>query len=137
DLAEQTGNPAYVTGIQAFLTALRSEVEDRDRQSVAAEIRRLIASTNCTQGQFARRVGTSASRISTYATGAVTPGASMFLRIRRTAERLVAEQAAADHQLAARARGGAAGAPSRPFPPYGHLGGGGPRAGERRAGSLS
>ena len=35
-----------------------------------------------TQRDFARRMGTSASRVSTYVNGLVTPSASMMIRIR-------------------------------------------------------
>lgn len=85
DLAEQSGNPNYPDGIGRFLEALRADADARERQAIADEIRRLIASTGQTQQQFAQRIGTSGPRISTYVKGTVTPSASMFLRIRRTA----------------------------------------------------
>lgn len=63
----------------------RAAAEQRDRDEVARRVRAAAERSGVTQAAFAREVGTSASRLSTYATGAVTPSAAMLLRIERTA----------------------------------------------------
>lgn len=60
----------------------------RERNLVATEIRRIIAETGLSQREFAAYVGTSASRLSTYATGRVVPSAAMLLRIQQIARNL-------------------------------------------------
>lgn len=64
----------------------REEAEAADRAEVAARMRALVAASGLTHAEFARRVGTSASRFSTYLTGKVTPSAAMLVRVERTAE---------------------------------------------------
>lgn len=66
-----------------------------DRQAIAREIRRLVASSGVTQRDFSALVGTSQSRFSTYINGRVTPSATMMLRISRTARTLRARAAGA------------------------------------------
>ena len=63
----------------------RTETERADRAEAAARVRAALASAGTTQGQFASSVGTSASRLSTYLNGKVTPSAAMLIRIERTA----------------------------------------------------
>ena len=66
--------------------AISQEAEARrERAAVAGEIRRLVAETGLSQRDFAPHVGTSASRLATYATGRVVPSATMMLRIRHVA----------------------------------------------------
>lgn len=65
----------------------RADTETAEREAVAAEIRELLAQTNLSQAEFASRLGTSASRLSTYASGKVTPSAALLLRMRRVAGR--------------------------------------------------
>lgn len=60
--------------------------EQREREAIAREIRRLVAISGLTQRQFAAQVGTSPSRLSTYVNGRVIPSAAMLLRIRRVAQ---------------------------------------------------
>ncbi|HWJ11942.1 MAG TPA: helix-turn-helix transcriptional regulator [Nocardioides sp.] len=71
----------------------RESVQLSEREVIARSIRALIAESGLTQRAFARRVGTSPSRISSYVQGSVTPSAAMMLRIRRTAALVQAEQA--------------------------------------------
>jgi len=63
----------------------RAGAEASERAEVAAEVRDLVARSGRTQAQLAADVGTSASRLSTYATGKVTPSAAMLVRLRRAA----------------------------------------------------
>lgn len=61
----------------------RADADRADRAAVAAEVRAAIARSGLTSAQFAELLGTSASRLSTYASGKVTPSAAMFHRIQR------------------------------------------------------
>ena len=61
--------------------------ESSERQAVANEVARLIDESGLTRAEFASRIGTSTSRLSTYATGKVTPSAGLLLRMRRVSSR--------------------------------------------------
>ena len=63
----------------------RKAVEKADRDEVAARVRDAVGASGLTKAEFAKRIGTSASRLSTYLTGQVTPSAAMLVRIERTA----------------------------------------------------
>lgn len=62
----------------------RADTERAERAEVASRVRAAIDASGLTAGEFASNVGTSASRLSTYATGKVTPSAAMLLRIETT-----------------------------------------------------
>jgi DNA-binding transcriptional regulator YiaG len=66
----------------------RENAEQAERAQVAAHVRAAIAASGLTSAQFAERIGTSASRLSTYATGSVTPSAHMLMRIQQLAAML-------------------------------------------------
>lgn len=79
-----TGNrPVHAQAVATATTHYRHASERHERTMVAREIRRLVAISGLSQREFAARVGTSASRLSTYANGKVTPSAAMMLRIQR------------------------------------------------------
>lgn len=61
----------------------RAAAEAEERAEVAGEIRRALAESGLSRAEFASRVGTSPSRLSTYVNGKVTPSATMLVRIRR------------------------------------------------------
>jgi DNA-binding transcriptional regulator YiaG len=63
----------------------RADAELADRSQVAARVRQLIRESGLTAAAFASRAGTSASRLSTYASGRVVPSAAMMLRLERVA----------------------------------------------------
>jgi predicted transcriptional regulator len=74
-----------------FLRAIaraRTEADLRDREEVASRVRAAVRASGLTSGRVAELVGTSASRLSTYMNGRVTPSAAMLVRI----ERVSAEQ---------------------------------------------
>lgn len=73
--------------MQTVLSRVRRRAEESERAAVAAEIREAVERSGLSQAEFASRIGTSASRLSTYASGKVTPSATLMLRIRRVAER--------------------------------------------------
>ncbi len=63
----------------------REDTEQTDRAEVAARVRNAVNRSGLTNRDFASQVGTSASRLSTYLSGKVTPSAAMLLRIERLA----------------------------------------------------
>jgi ribosome-binding protein aMBF1 (putative translation factor) len=68
----------------------RGAADAADRSAVAARVRELIARSGLTAAQFANRIGTSASRLSTYASGKVVPSAALLLRMERASALLPA-----------------------------------------------
>lgn len=66
-----------------MLSAAREATERSERQAVATEIAGLVDGSGFSRVEFASRIGTSASRLSTYATGKVMPSAALLLRMRR------------------------------------------------------
>jgi len=66
----------------------RADAEHADRAEVAARIRNAVTGSGLTSAEFARLVGTSASRLSTYLSGKVTPSSAMLVRIERAARDL-------------------------------------------------
>lgn len=73
--------------IETVLRRLRSTVEEEEREQVAREVRAAISRSGLSRAEFASRIGTSVSRLSTYATGKVTPSATLLLRMGRVADR--------------------------------------------------
>ena len=74
----------------AFARAIsrsRKATEAAERRAVANEIDSLVRDSGLSRAEFAARVGTSASRLSTYISGKVTPSAALLLRMRRIAGR--------------------------------------------------
>jgi transcriptional regulator with XRE-family HTH domain len=69
--------------MEAVLVRARTRAEHRERAEVAAEIRQAIERSGLTRAEFASHLGTSTSRLSTYATGKVTPSATFMVRMRR------------------------------------------------------
>ncbi len=68
------------------IESARQVAEAAERAEVAARIREAIGSSGLSHREFAQQVGTSASRLSTYLHGKVTPSAAMLLRIERAGE---------------------------------------------------
>ena len=70
------------------IQSARDEAAESERAEVAAEIDALVRGSGLTSAGFAARIGTSASRLSTYRRGTVTPSAAILLRMRRLAAAL-------------------------------------------------
>lgn len=70
---------------ETVIDSARKDAAEAERAEVAAEIRRLIDSSGLSAQEFALRLGTSRSRLSTYMSGKVVPSATLMLRMRRTA----------------------------------------------------
>jgi DNA-binding transcriptional regulator YiaG len=65
----------------------RAAAEASEREAVAAEVAELVRESGLSRAEFASRLGTSTSRLSTYVSGKVTPSAALVVRMRRLAER--------------------------------------------------
>lgn len=76
-LAEDIG---VATTLRRVLAAARREAEDSARAEVRRRLRALIESSGLTAGEFAHRLGTSPSRLSTYVSGKVVPSATLLIR---------------------------------------------------------
>jgi hypothetical protein len=84
-VATTTDDRAASTLFTLAVQHARSQSEDDERAEVARRVRAAIAASGLSAAAFAAQVGTSASRMSTYATGQVTPSAAMLIRIERHA----------------------------------------------------
>lgn len=71
--------------MEAVLDRARERAAREERDVVATEVREAIARSGLGRAEFAARIGTSPSRLSTYATGRVVPSATLMLRMRRAA----------------------------------------------------
>src|SRR3954469_18816272 len=73
--------------MERIISRARSEAEQAEREAVALEVRQLVEKSGLSRADFASRIGTSPSRLSTYLTGKVTPSAALMIRMRTTASR--------------------------------------------------
>jgi DNA-binding transcriptional regulator YiaG len=69
--------------MEAVIARARARAEQAERMEVASEIQRAVDRSGLTRAEFASRLGTSTSRLSTYLTGKVVPSATLMVRIRR------------------------------------------------------
>jgi len=81
-LAHPYGTTELLEGVVAHARQLATESE---RADVASEVRTLVASSGMSKQDFAERIGTSRSRLSTYMSGKVVPSAALMVRMRRVA----------------------------------------------------
>jgi DNA-binding transcriptional regulator YiaG len=70
--------------MERVIARSRGAAEASEREAVAAEVDALVRASGLSRAEFASRIGTSPSRLSTYVTGKVTPSAAMLVRMRRT-----------------------------------------------------
>lgn len=82
DVAEDVG---AVSAMRAGLELLRAEREQHEREVVAKEMRSLWHNSGMDQAEFARRLGTSRSRLNTYLNGRTVPLATVLVRARAVA----------------------------------------------------
>ena len=85
--------------MERVIEQTRRDTEAAERVAVATEIQRLIEESGLTRREFASHIGTSTSRLSTYATGKVTPSAALMVRMRSVSQgaaRLVPERRGQD-----------------------------------------
>ena len=70
------------------IASARASSDDHERAAVAAEVRSLVEQSGLSPSEFAKRIGTSRSRLSTYRNGRVTPSAAILVRMRRVVDHL-------------------------------------------------
>lgn len=80
-LLSERDDDAVTTLFSLAVRRARSDTEAHERHVVSGRIRDAVTRSGLTQAEFAERVGTSASRLSTYLSGTVTPSATMLVRI--------------------------------------------------------
>lgn len=71
--------------MESVVMRAREAAEGSEREAVAAEVDALVRASGLSRAEFASRIGTSGSRLSTYVTGKVTPSAALLVRMRRVA----------------------------------------------------
>jgi len=81
-LARPYGTTELLEGV---VGRARKLAADSERCEVAAEVRRLVSDSALSRQDFADRIGTSRSRLSTYMSGKVVPSAALMVRMRRVA----------------------------------------------------
>jgi DNA-binding transcriptional regulator YiaG len=81
-LSRPYGTAEILEGVVARARKLASESE---RADVASEVRALVDRSGLSKQDFAERIGTSRSRLSTYMSGKVVPSATLMVRMRRVA----------------------------------------------------
>ena len=71
--------------MESVIARARAAALREERATVAREITDAITRSGMGRAELAARLGTSASRLSTYASGKVTPSATFMVRLRRVA----------------------------------------------------
>ena len=71
--------------LEGVVARARKLAADSERGEVAAEVRRLVNDSGLSRKDFADRIGTSRSRLSTYMSGKVVPSAALMVRMTRVA----------------------------------------------------
>lgn len=69
--------------MERVISLARAEAEAEERRTVALEVDRLVRESGLSRSEFASQIGTSPSRLSTYASGKVTPSAALMVRMRQ------------------------------------------------------
>ena len=77
---------ALVRVLDLVIARARATIEARERMHVCERVRACIHASGLSARQFAERIGTSPSRLTTYVRGTVTPSAAMLVRMERVAE---------------------------------------------------
>lgn len=71
--------------LEGVVEHARKLAADSEREDVASEVRHLVGRSGLSKQDFAERIGTSRSRLSTYTSGKVVPSAALMVRMRRVA----------------------------------------------------
>ena len=71
--------------LEAVVARARQLATNSERENVASEVRDLVGRSGLSKQDFAERIGTSRSRLSTYISGKVVPSATLMVRMRRVA----------------------------------------------------
>jgi hypothetical protein len=81
--------------LEAVVARARKLASESERADVASEVQALIDRSGLSKQDFAERIGTSRSRLSTYISGKVVPSATLMVRMRRVAGHATAMTASA------------------------------------------
>lgn len=73
--------------MDGVIARARADLDAADRAEVATQVRRALDESGLTRSEAAALLGTSPSRLSTYATGRVTPSAAFMIALARLARR--------------------------------------------------
>ncbi len=73
--------------MQALLERAREDAIDDERAEVAGRVASLLGASGLSRVDFAERIGTSASRLSTYLSGKVAPSSTLMVRMEMVARR--------------------------------------------------
>jgi DNA-binding transcriptional regulator YiaG len=84
-LSHPYGTAELLAGV---VSRAREIAADSERAQVATEVRNLVSASGLSQQDFAARLGTSRSRLSTYMSGKVVPSAALIVRMRRVARQV-------------------------------------------------
>jgi DNA-binding transcriptional regulator YiaG len=71
--------------LEEVVARARKLAIESERADVASEVQALVARSGMSNQDFAERMGTSRSRLSTYMSGKVVPSAALMVRMRRVA----------------------------------------------------
>jgi len=87
-------------GERELFRQVLARMQRRSQQDAKAEVanrlRSLLARSGLSQRDFAAQLGTSASRLSTYLSGKVTPGADLLVRAERIGKGMQGEEKGSD-----------------------------------------
>lgn len=85
ELAEDRGVRA---SLRRVVAGAREQVEQSARDEVRRRLTELVNESGLTAAEFAARLGTSPSRLSTYLSGKVVPSAALVVRAERVSPRV-------------------------------------------------
>lgn len=71
--------------LEGVVARARNLAADSEREEVASEVGELVKRSGLSRQEFAERIGTSRTRLSTYVSGKVVPSAALMVRMRRVA----------------------------------------------------
>jgi len=83
EVSETAENTAIPLLLRRVLRRSLEESDAQDRQEVVDELLRHLKESGLSRAEFAARLGTSQSRLSTYLSGKVVPSAAVHVRARR------------------------------------------------------
>lgn len=85
--ALETNRPYGVAELmERSIARARARAEQSEREQVSQQVRHCLARSGLIAREFAERIGTSPSRLSTYQSGKVMPSAGLLLRMQRLAQ---------------------------------------------------
>ncbi len=80
---QEQREPGLTALLQRAISRARQRAEQAERDAVAARVTQLVVESGLSTTEFAERIGTSRSRLSTYRHGRVTPSATLIHRMER------------------------------------------------------